>query len=242
MFPGYDIHRLKGSVFTKPWFKYFFTSWLTNKISCCSQRFTFTRGRGDYRAVPELSFGQVTTKTWAYSGVFGFFRKNPAYRRHQVSRAIRIVEPIQIWIGCMIFFFSSSPPPPRRRREWTFILFFLQHANLRISCIFWFGHFPRSGIKSDSSFLMKCYIITVLKKNPGAFCPKKWRSKKWISHCIFKKRFWLGWGMGQFFTDIFFLKKPSTPEYAQVLVVMWAKLKSVAALLSPRPILEVGSN
>ena len=26
---------------------------------------------------------------------------------------------------------------------------------------FWFGHFPRSGIESGSSFLIKCYIITV---------------------------------------------------------------------------------
>ena len=32
-------------------------------------------GRGDNRAVPELGFAHVTTKTWAYSGVFGFFRK-----------------------------------------------------------------------------------------------------------------------------------------------------------------------
>ena len=32
-------------------------------------------GRGDNRAVTELGFAHVTTKTWAYSGVFGFFRK-----------------------------------------------------------------------------------------------------------------------------------------------------------------------
>ena len=32
-------------------------------------------GRGDNRAVTELSFAHVTNKTWAYSGVFGFFRK-----------------------------------------------------------------------------------------------------------------------------------------------------------------------
>ena len=31
-------------------------------------------GRGNNRAMTELSFGHVTTKTWAYSGVFGFFR------------------------------------------------------------------------------------------------------------------------------------------------------------------------
>ena len=33
-------------------------------------------GRGDNRAATELSFGHVTTKTWANSVVFGFFRKN----------------------------------------------------------------------------------------------------------------------------------------------------------------------
>ena len=42
------------------------------------------------------------------------------------------------------------------------------------------------------------------------------------------------WG-GHFFRRKFFLKKPSTPEYAQVLVVTCPKLNSVAALLSPPP-------
>ena len=37
----------------------------------------------------------------------------------------------------------------------------------------------------------------------------------------------------------FFLKKPNTPEYAQVLVVTCPKLKSVAALLSPPIKLQV---
>ena len=31
-------------------------------------------GGGDNRVVTELSFGHVTTKTWAYFGVFSFFR------------------------------------------------------------------------------------------------------------------------------------------------------------------------
>ena len=35
--------------------------------------------------------------------------------------------------------------------------------------VFWFGHFPRSGIKSESRFLIRCYIITVLKKNLERF-------------------------------------------------------------------------
>ena len=32
-------------------------------------------GGGDFRAVTELSFGHITTKTWGYSVVFGFFNK-----------------------------------------------------------------------------------------------------------------------------------------------------------------------
>ena len=28
--------------------------------------------------------------------------------------------------------------------------------------VFWFGHFSRSGFESESRFLIKCYIITVL--------------------------------------------------------------------------------
>ena len=42
-------------------------------------------------------------------------------------------------------------------------------------------------------------------------------------------------GGERFFRQKFFLKKPNTQEYAHVLVVMWAKLNSVTALLSHRP-------
>ena len=42
-------------------------------------------------------------------------------------------------------------------------------------------------------------------------------------------------GGGEFFRQFFFSEKPNTPEYAKVLLVMWAKLNSVTALLSPRP-------
>ena len=35
----------------------------------------WSRGEGDNRALTELGFAHVTTKTWAYLGVFGFFRK-----------------------------------------------------------------------------------------------------------------------------------------------------------------------
>ena len=34
---------------------------------------------------------------------------------------------------------------------------------LSLSCIFWLGHFLRSKISFESSFIIKCYIITILK-------------------------------------------------------------------------------
>ena len=55
-------------------------------------------GRGDNRAVTEFGFAHVTTKTWAYLGVFGFIRKifvkkkMPPHHRHRPP--------------------SLSPPPP----------------------------------------------------------------------------------------------------------------------------------
>ena len=60
--------------------------------------------------------------------------------------------------------------------------------------------------------------------------------KKLIFHCIFKK--WFGWGGEHFCCQHFFLKKPNTLEYAQVLVVTCPKLSSVTALLSPHPIYD----
>ena len=46
------------------------------------------------------------------------------------------------------------------------------------------GHFPRSKIDSENIFLIKYYIITILKK--GAFWFIFNKAKKWISHCNFK--------------------------------------------------------
>ena len=69
----------------------------------------------------------------------------------------------------------------------------------------------------------------------GPFHPKKWRSKNGFP-IVFSESD-LGGG-GQFFRQHFFLKKPNTPEYAQVLVVTWAKPNSVTALLSPHPTSE----
>ena len=38
-------------------------------------------GRGDNRAVTELGFAHVNTKTYAYLGVLGFFKKNFANKK-----------------------------------------------------------------------------------------------------------------------------------------------------------------
>ena len=45
--------------------------------------------------------------------------------------------------------------------------------------------FPVGALPNESIFLIKYYIITVIKKN-GAFWPIFNKVKKWISHCIFK--------------------------------------------------------
>ena len=61
-------------------------------------------------------------------------------------------------------------------------------------------------------------------------------SKKMDFPLYFEKVIWVGGGL--FFCRNFFLKKPNTPEYAQVLVVTCPKLNSVTALLSPPPYME----
>ena len=53
----------------------------------------------------------------------------------------------------------------------------------------------------------------------------------------FQKEIWDGGD--SFFCQQFFLKKPNTPKYAQVLVVTYPKLNSVTALLSPPPKLRL---
>ena len=41
--------------------------------------------------------------------VLGFFSlKNPAYGRHQLSRPMRIVRPIQFWRGCVIYLYKKK--------------------------------------------------------------------------------------------------------------------------------------
>ena len=105
-----------------------------------------------------------------------------------------------------------------------------KYAYFRISCVFWFGHFPMSGIKSESIFLIKCYIINVF------FCffcisSQKNAFPKMDFQLYFQKVIWVGGG--HFFCRHFFLKKQNTPSFSQVLVVTCPKPNSVTALISP---------
>ena len=50
---------------------------------------------------------------------------------------------------------------------------------------FWLGPYLWSKIESESIFLIKHYMITILK-HFGAFQPIFNKVKKWILHCIFK--------------------------------------------------------
>ena len=70
-------------------------------------------------------------------------------------------------------FWTSGSAPARK------------HA-LLLSCVFWLGHFPRSKIESESIFLIKSYIFSILNFFFGAFRSIFKKVKKWISHCIFK--------------------------------------------------------
>ena len=90
--------------------------------------------------------------------------------------------------------------------------------------VFWFGHFPRSRIKSKSIFfLIKCYIITVLKK--WTISSQTIAFQKMDIPLYFQKVFFFGGG--EFFPLNFLLKKP--PEYAKFSLVTCPKLIAVTA-------------
>ena len=81
-------------------------------------------------------------------------------------------------------------------------------------------------------FFINCYIITVLMFFLwSVLSKKKRRSKNRFSIVISKSDF----GEGTLFCQNLFLKKPNTPEYAQLSVVMCPKLNFVTALLPPSP-------
>ena len=90
---------------------------------------------------------------------------------------------------------------------------------------------PEVWNQIQKQFSDKVQIITVLIFF-WVFEQQKRHSKKMISHCIFKK--WFGQGR-QFSCQFFYLQMPSTPEYAQVLMVLYPQLNSVTVLLSPPP-------
>ena len=77
-------------------------------------------------------------------------------------------------------------------------------------------------------------ICANMKQQISCFIPKKTFQKINFPLC-FEQVFWGGDGGGDTFCDNFFLKKPNTLEYAQVLVVTCPKPSSVAALLPPPP-------
>ena len=54
------------------------------------------------------------------------------------------------------------------------------------SAVFLVWALPQVQNFFESSFYTKSYIITILNFFFGAFRPKKWRFKKWISDCILK--------------------------------------------------------
>ena len=54
----------------------------------------------------------LTMSVGVLLGLGGAVKKNPAYGRHQLSWPMRIVGPIQIWRGCVIFLPPSPPPLP----------------------------------------------------------------------------------------------------------------------------------
>ena len=54
------------------------------------------------------------------------------------------------------------------------------------SALFWLGHFAKSKIESESIFLIKYFIISILNFFWGPFGPLFTKEKKLIFHCVFK--------------------------------------------------------
>ena len=77
-------------------------------------------GGWDKRAVTELGFAHVTTKSWAYFGVFGFFRKK--FRRKNCPPHPNHFLKIQWEIHFFTFLNTDQNAPKRKFRIeiWTF--------------------------------------------------------------------------------------------------------------------------
>ena len=78
----------------------------------------------------------------------------------------------------------------------------------------------------ESSFLMKCFIITVLNFFMERFVQYLKKSKNGFPIVFSKCDL-------AFFLRNFFLNKPNIPKYAQDLVVTWVKPNSITDLLYP---------
>ena len=120
-------------------------------------------GRGDNRAVTELSFAPVTTKNWENSGVFGFYREK---------------------------FWQKSAPPPNHFLEIQleihfFSSFFLNMDKKNLNCkyiglyqktAFWFDFEPREVPQPENKHFYfhtfsDCGTSQSPKLNPKAvFC------------------------------------------------------------------------
>ena len=97
----------------------------------------------------------------------------------------------------------------------------------------WMCRFSSLGTSKVPKLILKAvFFYQVLYKYYSiflcwAFRLKKWRFKKWISHCIFKMWFKHDLFLGEEKKN---LKRPNTPKYTKVLVVACVKLKSNGAL------------
>ena len=167
----------------------------------------------------DLSLGYVTTKTWAYSGMFGFFRKK--FQRKKMSplhpkHFLKIQWKIHFWNA--IFWdktllknfrtviiqhfiknlFSDLFPdlgkcPNQKTHE------IRKYAYL---CVFSLGHFPRPGIESENSFWDKVLYIYCLSVFQERFVPKN-GVPKMDFQLYFQKVIWVEGG--HFFSaEIFF--------------------------------------
>ena len=56
--------------------------------------------------------------------MFNIERKNPAYGKHQLSRPMRIVGPIQIYRGCVIYLRKKKEKKEKRKKIGRCVIFF----------------------------------------------------------------------------------------------------------------------
>ena len=67
-----------------------------------------------------------------------------------------------------ILFFSALKKNRVQKQFWTSESAQTRKPALSLLCVFWFGHFPRFKLVSESIFYTKTYIITILNFFFGA--------------------------------------------------------------------------